>query len=43
MFPRWMGTLVTAVVAITVVGIAAWMLGVKAHIWPSASGGFWVF
>jgi len=43
MFPRWMGPLVGGVMTLVTVGVIAWMIGVKAGLWPSAPGGYWVF
>ena len=41
-YPRWIADAVGAVLALVTLGVIVYFLGVKAHIWPSPSGGFWV-
>ena len=43
MFPRWLGPLVGTVMGLLMGGTIIYMLGVRAHLWPSPPGGFWVF
>ena len=43
MFPRWLGPLVGTLMGLTAVAAIVWMAGVKAQIWPSPPGGFWIF
>jgi hypothetical protein len=43
MFPRWLGTLVGTVMGLVVGGAMVYMVGVRAHVWDSAPGGFWLF
>jgi len=43
MFPRWLGPLVGTFMALLMGGVMVYMLGVRAHIWQSAPGGFWLF
>lgn len=43
MFPKWVASLVGILMGLATSGLIVWMLGVKAHAWPAASIGFWVF
>jgi hypothetical protein len=43
MFSARIGALVTALTGLAAVGALVYMFGVRAHIWPSPSTGFWVF
>jgi hypothetical protein len=41
-YPRWIADATLVVLALVTLGVIAYFLGVKAHIWPSPSDGFWL-
>jgi hypothetical protein len=43
MFPARLGPLVATLMGLLAVGALVYMFGVRAHVWPSPSTGFWVF
>jgi len=43
MLSRPLGNLTGALTALIALATIAWMVGVKAGLWPSAHGGYWIF
>jgi hypothetical protein len=43
MLLQWMGRLAGLLIALVMVGVFVYTLGVKAHLWQSPPDGFWVF
>jgi hypothetical protein len=39
--PRWIADATGVILAIVTLGLIAYFLGEKAHLWQSPSGGFW--
>ncbi len=40
--PRWLADLTGVILALATLGVIIYFLGVKAHVWQSPSGGFWI-
>ena len=40
--PRWIADVTGLILAVLAIGAIVYLLGVKAHVWQSPSGGFWI-
>lgn len=41
-FPKWVADAAGVLLALATLGVIVYFLGVKAHIWQSPAGGFWI-